>query len=45
MPQCGFDDGEGAQVACLETVLLAEPLPALSENVAIVLACSTTHLP
>ena len=45
MPQCGFDDAEGAQVACLETVLLAEALPALSENVAIYLVCITMHLP
>jgi len=45
MPQCGFDDVKGAQVACLEPVILAEALPALSNNIARALACSTTHLP
>jgi len=45
MPQCGFDDVKGAQVACLEPVILAEALPALSNNIARALVCSTTHLP
>lgn len=45
MPQCGFDDVEGAQVAWLQPVLLAEALPALSKNVAGIVGCGTTHLP
>jgi hypothetical protein len=45
MPQRGLDDVEGAQVACLESVILAEALPAHSDDVAMPLVCSTTHLP
>jgi len=34
MPNCGFDNIEGADVTFLETVLLAEPPPALNKQVA-----------
>jgi hypothetical protein len=45
MPQCGFDDVEGAQVAWLDPVLLAEALPGHSDEAAVVLVCSTMHQP
>jgi hypothetical protein len=44
MPQCGFDDIEGADVAYLKPVLLAELLPAQS-NLAVVFVQETTNLP
>jgi len=46
MPNCGFDNIEGADVTFLETVLLAEPPPALYKQVAAtILDRDTTHLP
>uniref|UniRef100_A0A0A9H5P6 Uncharacterized protein n=1 Tax=Arundo donax TaxID=35708 RepID=A0A0A9H5P6_ARUDO len=45
MPQCGFDDIEGADVAFLETVLLAKSHPTMQKPVALILVWETTHLP
>lgn len=44
MPQCSFDDIEGADVAYLELVLLAELLPAQSDLAAVPVQ-ETTNLP
>jgi hypothetical protein len=45
MPQCGFNNVEGADVAFLETVLPAKLLPTPHDNEAVVLAWETTNLP
>jgi len=45
MPQCGFNDIEGADVTFHEIILLAERCPTLLKHVALILAWKTTHLP
>ena len=45
MPQCGFNDIEGADVTFHEIILLAERCPTLHKHVALILAWKTTHLP
>ena len=46
MPQGGFNNVDGADVANLDLVLLAEPLPIQTPNiVAAILVGDSTHLP
>ena len=45
MPQCGFNNIEGADVTFLETVRLAEHHPAPQNNKAVILAWEPIHLP
>ena len=45
IPQCGFDDIEGAGIPFLEMVLLAELPPALHKQVAASFACESMHKP
>jgi hypothetical protein len=45
MPQCGFNNIEGADVTFLETVRPAEHHPAPQNNKAVILAWETIHLP
>ena len=45
MPQCGFDDIEGADVSYLKPVLLAEQLPAQSNLAVVFVVCTGDYEP